>query len=569
MSLKTGQILNNRYRIVSLLGEGGFGAVYRVWDLHMECPRALKENLDITPESQQQFKRESQILDSITHPNLPKVIDHFVLDGIGQYLVMEFIEGEDLKEKINNQEGPLLEKDVLPWIIQICDALAFLHQQDPPIIHRDIKPANIKITPQGMAVLVDFGIAKIYDPVLRTTVGARAVTPGYSPPEQYGQGKTDPRTDIYALGATLYTLLTGIIPPDSIDRMTGREQPPVPIRDVNSGVSLPVERAINRSMQLNERDRFETTTEFKAALRDTETFQVTTPGKTQLSTKKLTRPKLESPPDKKKHRWIPWVFGFVVFGVILFLAYLGINHLITPESEPFEKTTQIFPKDQAGMGYVPGGSFEMGSETGYENEQPVHKVSVPSFWMDQTEVTNRMYLACVEDGICQPPGDTEYIFDPFYKDYPVNYVSWEDAQEYCAWAGRELPSEAMWERASRGGLIGKAFPWGDQIPVCNGGESNGAQFADCETAPVPVKTYQDNGYGLYDMAGNLWEWVADIYEPYPRGNPTADEDYEKGYRVVRGGSFYDGLSDMGNAVRMGVDPNERTDYIGFRCVFLP
>ena len=146
MNLQPGQILENRYRIVSLLSEGGFGAVYRAWDLNMDIPRALKENLDISSEAQSQFKRESQILDRITHPNLPKVIDHFILEGVGQYLVMEFVEGEDLKEKMERQGGPFHEEQVIPWIVQICDALSLLHRQNPPIIHRDVKPANIKMT---------------------------------------------------------------------------------------------------------------------------------------------------------------------------------------------------------------------------------------------------------------------------------------------------------------------------------------------------------------------------------------------------------------------------------------
>ena len=118
---------------------------------------------------------------------------------MGQCLVMDFVEGEDLQEKLDHQKGPLPVKQVLAWVEQVCDALDYLHNQSPPVIHRDIKPANIKITTQGQAMLVDFGIAKVYDSELKTTVGARAVTPGYSPPEQYGRGNTDARADIYAL----------------------------------------------------------------------------------------------------------------------------------------------------------------------------------------------------------------------------------------------------------------------------------------------------------------------------------------------------------------------------------
>ncbi|MBN2550836.1 MAG: serine/threonine protein kinase, partial [Anaerolineales bacterium] len=203
MTLSPGQTLNNRYRIVTLLGQGGFGAVYRAWDLNLERPRALKENLDTSEAAQRQFKREAQLLSDLSHPNLPKVIDHFVLPGQGQYLVMEYVEGEDLQQMLERQ-GPLTEAQALDWIGQVCEALIYLHSQTPPVIHRDIKPANIKITPQGKAMMVDFGIAKASAAGQKTTVGARAVTPGYSPPEQYGQGTTDAQSDVYALGATLY-----------------------------------------------------------------------------------------------------------------------------------------------------------------------------------------------------------------------------------------------------------------------------------------------------------------------------------------------------------------------------
>ena len=215
----------------------------------MKIPRALKENLDTSPEAQKQFEREAQILAKLNHPNLPNVIDHFILQGQGQYLVMDFVDGEDLQEKLDEHGGPLHENQVLPWIEQICDALEYLHSQNPPIIHRDIKPANIKITPVGKAMLVDFGIAKVYAPHLSTTLGARAVTPGYSPHEQYGQGSTDARTDIYALGATLYTMLTGLQPIESIQRMV--RDPLMPPRQVNTQISPNLAESIRQAMQMD------------------------------------------------------------------------------------------------------------------------------------------------------------------------------------------------------------------------------------------------------------------------------------------------------------------------------
>ena len=233
MPLSPGQVLNNRYRIVKTLGQGGFGVVYRAWDASLDCPRAIKENLDTSPEAQRQFKREAQFLTVISHPNLPKVIDHFIIPG----------QGQDLQEMLDERRGPLPEEQALPWIEQICDALEYLHAQVPQVIHRDIKPANIRITPAGRAFLVDFGLAKAYDANLQTTLGARAVTPGFSPPEQYGLGTTDARSDVYALGATLYAVLSRQKPPASVDIVANSALKPVPLHTLNPQVSPEVSAA--------------------------------------------------------------------------------------------------------------------------------------------------------------------------------------------------------------------------------------------------------------------------------------------------------------------------------------
>ena len=264
MTLSIGQILNHRYRIVALLGHGVFGAVYRVWDLSLNKVCAIKENLDASPEAGRQFQREATMLASLQHPNLPRVTDYFFLVGQGQYLVIDLIEGEDLQTMLDRLNQPLPEAQALNWIEQICDALNYLHSQSQPIIHRDIKPANIKITPQGKAVLVDFGIAKIYDAQTKTTVAARAVTPGYSPPEQYDHtALTDACSDIYALGATLYTLLTKHEPIPSIQRLSANLPA---LRSLNPNVSPHVEKAILTAMEMQTTLRYSNAKQFQLAL---------------------------------------------------------------------------------------------------------------------------------------------------------------------------------------------------------------------------------------------------------------------------------------------------------------
>ncbi len=221
MSLTPGTLLNDRYRIVSTLGQGGMGSVYRAEDEILGISVAVKENLFLSEEYARQFQREAKILASLRHPNLPRVGDYCAIQGQGQYLIMDYIEGEDLRQRIERL-GTIPEEDVILIGVAICDALSYLHSRRPSVVHRDLKPGNIKITPEGEIVLVDFGLAKLMLDSQVTTTGARAMTPGYSPPEQYGTARTDQRTDIYSLGATLYAALTGIIPEDGLARATGK-----------------------------------------------------------------------------------------------------------------------------------------------------------------------------------------------------------------------------------------------------------------------------------------------------------------------------------------------------------
>jgi serine/threonine protein kinase len=263
-TIQIGQILNNRYRIENLLGRGGYGSVYKVWDLNLQRFCAIKESIDSSPMAQGQFKREATILAGLNHPNLPHVSDFFIVLGQGQYLVMDFVDGFDLESLLAKRGAPLREEQVLPWMLQICDALSYLHSQNPPVIHRDIKPANIRITPNRQAMLVDFGIAKTYSAQANTLEGARGVTPGFSPPEQYGVGKTDERSDIYSLAATLYCLLTNQTPTESIRRALGDGF--APGEGYTENTSPAVRQAIERAMALEQDKRFATVALFKEAL---------------------------------------------------------------------------------------------------------------------------------------------------------------------------------------------------------------------------------------------------------------------------------------------------------------
>jgi serine/threonine protein kinase len=266
VTLANGQIVCRRYRVVEMLGEGGFGAVYRAWDLRDNRECALKENRDISADAQSQFQDEADMLARLQHPNLPRVTDHFYEPGQGQYLVMDFVEGHDLREVLVRAGGPLAEDTVLPWARQACDALIYLHSQSPPVIHRDIKPANLRLTAQGRLFLVDFGLAKVHMADVPTSAGARGATRGYSPPEQYVGARTDERSDLYALGATLYNLLTGQVPVESMRRL---HDDPLPLpRSLNPALSPHIEQVITRAMAPLRDDRFQTAAEMRRALGD-------------------------------------------------------------------------------------------------------------------------------------------------------------------------------------------------------------------------------------------------------------------------------------------------------------
>ena len=264
MPLQPGTLLRNRYRVETVLGQGGMGAVYRAIDANLGVTVAVKENLFTTKEFANQFVREARILANLRHSSLPRVTDHFVVEGEGQYLVMDFVAGEDLRERLE-RSGPVTEEEALPWFFDICDALAYLHTRIPAILHRDVKPGNIKLTPDGRGVLVDFGLAKVVEGTGTTTTGAKAMTPGFSPPEQYGTGRTDPRTDIYSLAATMYAAFTARIPEDALERAMGREHL-TSLRERNPQVTSGVARAVEKALEVRPDDRYQTMAEFAAAL---------------------------------------------------------------------------------------------------------------------------------------------------------------------------------------------------------------------------------------------------------------------------------------------------------------
>ncbi len=335
MPLQPGDVLRQRYRIEGQLGKGGMGAVYLAHDLTLDIKVAVKENLNLNPESERQFRREARLLATLRHQNLPRVTDHFILED-RQYLVMDYVEGVDLSTRVAQQ--PATVDEVLGWADAIADALYYLHTRQPPVIHRDIKPANLKLQSNGKVVLVDFGIAKLFDQSV-TTTGARGLTPGFSPPEQYGGQRTDSRSDQYALAATLYSLITNKRPSDSIQRMLGKETLK-PIRELHPGVPEHVEAALERGLALDQDQRFPDVQSFRSALR----------GEVALET---IRAPILTPiePPKPKRRGA--LIGLGVGVAIIILALIGygssggLSRLLSTRPQSIESNPGLIQVDTA------------------------------------------------------------------------------------------------------------------------------------------------------------------------------------------------------------------------------
>jgi eukaryotic-like serine/threonine-protein kinase len=276
-----------------------------------------------------------------------------------------------------------------------------------------------------------------------------------------------------------------------------------------------------------------------------------------------------------------------------------------PPSPTPEGLAQDITQNGVSMILIPAGSFEMGADADealsecqelyetftdytcerswFDDEEPQHTVNLDGFYIDQYEVTNAQYEGCVDVGECDPPERSDsytrdnYYGNSKYDDYPVINVSWLDADDYCAWRGARLPTEAEWEKAARGGLDGKLYPWGDtfdgdRVNFCDSNcelDWANPEYDDGYNDTASVGIYAPNGYGLYDMAGNVWEWVSNWYDVYPGGDPNASDYYGQEKRALRGGSWFNDGIFLRVASRGRYAPSNANFNLGFRCALSP
>ncbi|MEO6892779.1 MAG: serine/threonine-protein kinase, partial [Ktedonobacteraceae bacterium] len=263
--LEPGILIGGHYIVVALINRGGFGAVYRGIDTSegdRSC--AIKETYDVTPAARRRALMEAGILFTVKSKHLPQVYDAFEANG-RFYLVMQLIEGQNLLQLLAQRGAPCSEPEVLAWLLPVMRVLQELHSRTPAILHRDIKPANIILMPDGTAVLVDFGLTKLYEPDSQTQTRVRAISEGFSPLEQY-LGNTSPQSDMYSLAATMYFLLTGVAPASGLKRSLHDElQPP---RLLNRAITPRMERVLLKALAVEPGQRYPNMREFADALQE-------------------------------------------------------------------------------------------------------------------------------------------------------------------------------------------------------------------------------------------------------------------------------------------------------------
>ncbi len=590
-----GRMLGRRYRILEKIGEGGMAVVYKATDLNLDRFVAIKFILlhgESSDTSLTRFKREALSLAKLSHPHILSIFDYGEFEG-RPYLVMEYISGGTLKDMLKGK--PFSSERAVQITTALARALETAHSKG--IIHRDVKPANILMANGRDPKLSDFGIAKLIldDEATSdlTGTGKGIGTYKYMAPEQ-GLGNADERSDIYSLGVVLYQMVTGRLPFDGntpLDVMIKKkkEELPKPSKH-NPNLPTAIEQVLIKALAREPENRYRTMQDFASAL---EGINSNGPIKTGPSKYWLTR---------------IFIAGILVLccGASIFGTYQVVPNLLTPAPTPtrtasptssptntpaITSTPTPFPDEitndaGATMRLIPEGEFTMGGNDGYPDERPAHLIYLNAYYMDKYEVTNSLFEACVNNGGCIPPQNlgsitnAQYYGNSQFADYPVIYVDWYQAKAYCEWRGARLPTEAEWEKAARG-TDERIYPWGNSFQCKNGNFDDilgldGKYISDVkncdgyqETILVGLFDSGSSPYEIYDMAGNVWEWVGDWYDgnyysgsPYnnPQGALTGND------RVGRGGAWDVAITkNLLTTRRVGFDPSTAGNNLGFRC----
>ncbi len=642
-------VLDGKYRIESVVGEGGFGVVYRAHHMGFEqavAIKCLKLKKHLEGEAHDaflgRFVAEGRLLHKLSRATADVVQCLDVGVAVSPngnetpYLVLEWLDGVTLDRALR-QRRTYTADEALELLEPAARGLAVAHEQN--VSHRDIKPANLMLTELGGRTtlkVVDFGIAKAPDddttnhgPFDDNSIGMAAFTPRYGAPEQFSRkyGPTGPWTDVYALALIFVEVVTGRPALDGDDPV----QIYVESSDVahrptlrNRGVDTTdaVDAVLLRALAVDPRARYKSCGEFwdelGAAIADR-------PRSKSIRPSSIRTPMPERSPSfdrnaetqtqgtgtitvmlrEQKKRQAVWIGAVAATAILVVFAFLGMRDADkqtngtpsatasanapppTSATAPPSGTASVAPKvpdgPPANMVLVAPGTFTMGSDRDAKSEKPAHPVQITrAFYIDRTEVTAEAYGLCVAAGACAPPGlhaggksftatstTCNSTTDANFARQPANCVSYEQAASYCRYVQKRLPTEAEWELAARG-TDARIYPWGNTIPTSCRQAIVGGLDGPCGsrkgTYEVATTVDGTSPSGAYDMVGNVWEWVADDFESYPKErvvDPFLPPRSGKG--IVRGGSWdYSGLGSKASA-RIPLDRTTALNNVGFRC----
>ena len=536
-----------KYRIIEKLGQGGFGITYLAENTLLEGKVAIKEfffkeycerddstsrmtiptsgNREIVERFKQKFIKEAKTIFRLNHPNIVRILDVFEENGTAYY-VMEYIEGESLGDMVKRR-GAIPEAEALGYVKDVASALVYIHGKN--INHLDIKPSNLVLRhDDGKVLVIDFGVAKQYDAVTSegTTTTPVGISHGYSPAEQYrknGVQAFSPQSDVYALAATLFKLLTGNTPPEAMEI----QDEGLPVAELQEKqISRPVISAIAMAMK-GRHERTQSVAEFVSNLENSENSPCSNDETRLVTASPITRDQMKFQPK-----------------------------------ETFNKRTFEVKGVKFEMLEVKGGTFNMSEAVaaiplGSGKGENVQKTTLSDYWIAETPVTQGLWQAVMGNNPSCAEGEN----------LPVENVNWEDCQEFISALNTitgksfRLPTEAEWEFAARGGNASKGYTYSgsnniDEVAWYEGNSGG-------KTHPVGTKA--PNELGIYDMSGNVCEWCADWYGKYsriPQRNPKGPDDGK--FRVNRGGSKISVATLCCTSYRYSYHPMFRFGFYGFR-----
>lgn len=621
-----GKVLEGKYLIVSRIGSGGMGNVYRGRHTKMETSVAIKilhASMVSDAKAVERFRREARAALAVNHPNAIQVMDFGVTEDQTVFIIMELLDGVSLQKVLETEKVVPVEKTVKIFK-QICAAVGAAHAKE--VIHRDLKPDNVIVLnynqPGEQVKVLDFSIAKVSsgdkNAQALTEVGLVVGTPQYMSPEQAQGIELDKRADIYSLGVCLYQLLTGSLPFTAASSMALALKHihalPRPVREVNNKIPLEIETVVMKAMAKRPNDRQQTAEELadeleKALAASGRSATSSSSGLAAITTNsgqtpatgtnpvppsittprplptprqtgqlpKINQSSIETPKEEKKGSMALVAAVAVILVVLLAGGGAGAYWYLYIREVKVAIDDYDSPER---MSWVKGNTFKMGKspETATKdelNQTPVNPIAVDDFWMGTYEVSNLEYKKFVDETKYAPPEDWQGgNFPPGTDDLPVVNVSWIDANTYCSWlsgklGGRKvrLPSEAEWEYAARG-TDERPYPWGKTWAANRTVSGDSQVKGEAVKVTSAVLGQDESPFRIFAMAGNVAEWTSSDYSMYPNSKAVT-EDKLKGNKIIRGGHFKSTKETVTTTFRSWSSIDAKDPKIGFRVLAEP